>query len=173
MQDYMKRTGIRKLLLIILGVGAAVAVLFAVKFVLRLTGNKIGSGRYHAVDCGMYPDAYIEVDGTGIRFGNIDLNALYRKNQLENILKIQHDEDIAFDTGFSDEELEEMSDLNKMFVENTFEYDPDLATKDGTYTKLYRCYCDGNLFGLYLKYDAWNRTITITNQQAVIEFRKE
>lgn len=160
----------KKIIFIVAAVLIIAIPVLILNFVKRTNKGGLENGKYKVTDCKEFPDACIIVKGNTIQLENIDLNSIYREGQLEQIMKIQH-EGIA-DLGYSDVELEEMSDLNKIFIENKFTFDERDITKDGTYTYLYRCYCDGNLFGLYFLYDSWNKTIKINNYQKEITFAK-
>mgnify|MGYP006878188295 CR=1 FL=1 len=67
--------------------GIVAALLIAVLvIVLRFTKKQtkgIADGKYMVVDCPEYPDAYIIVKNNSIRIYNIDVNAIYRNEQVE------------------------------------------------------------------------------------------
>lgn len=69
--------------------GIVAALLIAVLvIVLRFTKKQtkgITDGKYMVVDCPEYPDAYIIVKNNSIRIYNIDVNAVYRNEQVESI----------------------------------------------------------------------------------------
>lgn len=109
--------------------------------------NGITDGKYMAVDCPEYPDAYIIVKNNSIQIYNIDVNAIYRNEQVEAIRKICEDKESGI--ALTDEEIEELSDLNKMFVENSYKVDVEKETKEGTYSYVYSCLSKGNYFGLH------------------------
>ena len=138
------------------------ALLIAVLvIVLRFTQKQtkgIADGKYMVVDCPEYPDAYIIVKNNSIRIYNIDVNAIYRNKESGIVL--------------TDEEIEELSDLNKMFVENAYKVDVEKGTKEGTYAYVYSCLSKGNYFGLHFVYDSYNKTIKINNYQKEIVFKK-
>ena len=163
----------KKKILIIIGIILLIAIPIAVNFLLKVNAKRMANGTYYAVNCEKYPDAYVVVKGETIQFYNIDLNATYRKDQLDSIYMKQNNENLSFDTGLTDEELLELSDLNNMFVNNPYEYDFDNGWKEGTFVYLLRCDGYERLFGLYLLYDSWNKTITINNDQLKITFEKK
>lgn len=163
----------KKKTLIIIGIILLIAIPFGVNFLLKMNAKKMTDGRYYAVDCEEFPEAYVIVKGNTIQFYNIDLNSVYREEQLDSVYKKQDNENMNFNTGLSDEKLFELSDLNDMFVNNKYEYDIDNGWKKGTFTYLFRCMGYGNWFGLSLSYDAWNRTITINNYQLQITFKRK
>lgn len=107
----------------------------------------IADGKYMVVDCPEYPDAYIIVKNNSIRIYNIDVNAIYRNEQVESIKKICEDKESGI--VLTGEEIEELSDLNKMFVENAYKVDVEKGTKEGTYSYVYSCLSKGNYFGLH------------------------
>lgn len=154
--------------------GIVAALLIAVLvIVLRFTQkqtNGIADGKYMVVDCPEYPDAYIIVKNNSIRIYNIDVNAIYRNEQVESIKKICEDKESGI--VLTDEEIEELSDLNKMFVENSYKVDVEKGTKEGTYSYVYSCLSKGNYFGLHFLYDSYNKTIKINNYQKEIVFKK-
>lgn len=154
--------------------GIVAALLIAVLvIVLRFTKKQttgIADGKYMVVDCPEYPDAYIIVKNNSIRIYNIDVNAIYRNEQVESIKKICEDKESGI--VLTGEEIEELSDLNKMFVENAYKVDVEKGTKEGTYSYVYSCLSKGNYFGLHFVYDSYNKTIKINNYQKEIVFKK-
>ena len=102
--------------------GIVAALLIAVLvIVLRFTKKQtkgIADGKYMVVDCPEYPDAYIIVKNNSIQIYNIDVNAIYRNEQVESIKKICEDKESGI--VLTGEEIEKLSDLNKMFVENAY-----------------------------------------------------
>lgn len=107
----------------------------------------IADGKYMVVDCPEYPDAYIIVKNNSIQIYNIDVNAIYRNEQVESIKKICEDKESGI--VLTGEEIEKLSDLNKMFVENAYKVDVEKGTKEGTYSYVYSCLSKGNYFGLH------------------------
>ena len=65
-----------------------IALLSAAIFISRSGGSEISEGTYYIENCEAYPDAYITVNNNEIQFHNIDLNALYREEQLENYNRV-------------------------------------------------------------------------------------
>ena len=108
--------------------GIVAALLIAVLvIVLRFTKKQtkgIADGKYMVVDCPEYPDAYIIVKNNSIQIYNIDVNAIYRNEQVESIKKICEDKESGI--VLTGEEIEKLSDLNKMFVENRIKITPFL-----------------------------------------------
>ena len=145
-----------------------VAVLVIVLRFTKKQTNGITDGKYMVVDCPEYPDAYIIVKNNSIRIYNIDVNAIYRNEQVESIKKICEDKESGI--VLTGEEIEELSDLNKMFVENSYKVDVEKGTKEGSY--VYSCLSKGNYFGLHFVYDSYNKTIKINNYQKEIVFKK-
>ena len=163
----------KKKTLIIIGIILLIAIPFAVNLMLKMNSKKMANGKYYVVDCEEYPDAYMVVKGETLQFYNIDLNAIYQGEQLNRLYKGNDNENISFKIEVTDEELLEMSDLNNMFVNNPYKYDPEKVWKDGTFVYYYRCVTDRYWFGLHLLYDSWNKTITVNNSQQQITFKKK
>ena len=159
--------------LIIIGIIVIIAIPFAINFILKINSAKIVNGTYYAVDCEEYPDAYAVVKGETIQFYNIDLNAIYREEQLNGVYKAHNNENLSFKIDVTEEELLELSDLNDMFVNNPCEYDLGKGWKDGTFVYVFRCVRYNGWFGLYFLYDSWNRTLKINNSQLQITFKKK
>ncbi len=144
----------------------------AIVLYLKLGNGNISDGTYHIVGNGEFPDAYIVVKGKTIQLYNIDLNSYWRQKQYDRIVKMQNSEALGFSTGLSDEQLWAAADLNAMFVDNSYEYDPDLQKKTGTYEYEYPCLSTGNLFGVFLTYDSWNKTICVENMGIQLNFER-
>lgn len=141
--------------------------------VLKFTKKQpkgIANGTYYVVNCPEYSDAYINVKNNTIQIYNLDVNSIYREEQVNKIKKICSNKE--FGISLTDKEIEELSDLNKMFVDNPYEIDWDKCYKDGTYSYVCQCYCKGNYFGLIFIYDSYNKTVKINNYQKKIVFKK-
>ena len=162
----------KKKILFIIAIIVLITIPTVIFFTLKINAKRMASGTYYAVNCEEYPDAYVVVKGETIQFYNIDLNAIYREDQLNSVYMKQNNENLSFNTGLTDEELLELSDLNNMFVNNPYKYDFKDGWKEGTFVYLLRCDGYERLFGLYLLYDSWNKTITINNYQLQITFKK-
>ncbi|MGN0374023.1 MAG: hypothetical protein ACI4EN_00865 [Butyrivibrio sp.] len=162
----------KKRIFIILGAVILIAFPAVLYFSINIMGKNMSDGTYYVTDCEEFPEAYIVVKNGTLQFYNIDLNKIYREEQFNSIYDMQSNENLQFDTGYNREELWEMSDLNKMYVDNFYTYDEDRISKDGTFSYIYNCKTTGNLFGLFLKYDSWNKTIKINNYQMQILFKK-
>lgn len=160
----------RKYIISIITVFLLVAVMIVILKFTRKQFNGIADGKYRVVDCPEYPDAYIQVKDNSIQIYNLDINSIYRLEQIEEISKMRENEEIGI--FLSDEEIEELSDLNRMFVENSYEVDINKGYKNGTYSYVYKCQCKGNYFGLIFIYDSYEKTIKINNYQKKIVFKK-
>lgn len=147
-----------------------IAILVLVLKFTRIQDNGIADGKYVITDCPEYPDAYIKVKNNTIQIFNLDVNSIYRAEQVENIKKMCANKDLGI--YLTDQEIEELSDLNRMFVDNPYKVDLDKGNKDGTYSYVYPCHCKGNYFGLIFVYDSYNKTIKINNYQKKIVFKK-
>ncbi|MBD5158150.1 MAG: hypothetical protein HDT13_11035 [Butyrivibrio sp.] len=159
--------------LIIIGIIILIVTPFAVNFMLKINSDKMANGIYYAVDFEEYPDAYAVVKGETIQFYNIDLNAIYREEQLNRVYQVHNNENLSFQIEVTEEELLEMSDLNNIFVNNPYQYDLGNGWKEGTFVFYYPCISDRYWFGLHLLYDSWNKTIKINNSQLQITFKKK
>lgn len=154
----------KKLSKTVIGLIVIVILTVTVIFALGAGGSGPADGTYRVTNCENYPDAYIVVDGKGknMRFYNIDLNAIYREDDLANYNKMVEK---GFPVVIEGEELERLSDLNEMFVSHTWTFEDELFKK-GTFT--YGVYCMGseNIFGLVLEYDSLHKTIQIMDEDA-------
>lgn len=148
----------------------AIVLMMVVVWVTLIGGQEITNGKYEIEGCKEYPDAYIEVNDGKIQFYNIDLNEIYQEYQTNAVKKIMGNNSSI---KISDEEMEELSDLNRKFVSNpyTIEYDED--QKAGTFTYTHFCMSDQGLFGLVLRYDSLHKTIEIKSPVRDIVFKKK
>jgi len=162
----------KKKLKIIIALIIIAAIPIGIVVYLKLSSGNIDDGTYRIVDNGQFPDAYIVVKGKTIQLFNIDLNEFWRQKQYDRIVKLQNSKELDFSTGLTEEQLWEAADLNAMFVDNAYEYDPDLREKTGTYEYEYSCLSTGNLFGVYLTYDSWNKTICVENMGIKLSFER-
>lgn len=148
----------------------AIALLIITVFVTKVGGPEIADGTYKVKDSENYSDAYIYVNNNSIQFFNIDLNSIYREAQMNNYASmVEHG--VKF--GLTDEQLNEISDLNNLFVSNSYEidYDKQDDSKAGTFTYVYFCYVNEYPFGLVLEYNALHKTLQINSpvQQMIFE----
>lgn len=162
----------KKKLRIIIIILVLIAIPCGILLYLSMNNGRIDDGKYRIVGSAEFPDAYIVVKGDELRFFNIDMNSLWQKKQYDRVIKMQNSETLDFSTGFTEEQLWEMSDLNNMFVNNPFTYDPENRTKQGTYVYEYTCLSSGNLFGVFLTYDSWNHTICVENNGIKLQFER-
>ena len=163
----------KKVTKIIIILVAAVVLFVAAFLISRAGGSKLANGTYHITNSEAYPDAYIVVDGNQIQFYNIDLNALYRDDQMENYRKLVERGSIP---QLTEEQLEQVSDLNALFVTNPWEmnYDEIVVDKRGTFTYVYFCMVKDTFFGKVLQYNSLHRTIQINdeNPEKVLIFKE-
>lgn len=162
----------RKVLLIGLMVVLLVLIPVGILTFMRLSSGKIADGIYKIKDNPDYPNAYIKVSGDSFQVFNLDMNRYWQEKQLDFILRMQNNENLEFDSGYTEEELRNLSDLNKLYVDKPYHYDSELRDKQGTYRYDYPCLSAGNLFGIYLEYDAWNHTLTIVRNGIELRFEK-
>lgn len=149
----------------------AILVMVGVFVFVNIGGAKISEGKYKIIGVEEYPDAYIQVEGNNIQFYNIDLNAIYQQGQLDNYNNMIEK---GFPATYTDEQIKEYSDLNKMFVENsyTIDYETNDDNKSGTFTYIHYCIVDNAAFGFVLEYDSFNKTIQINSPIKNILFEK-
>lgn len=153
------KKGIRISIISIIVIG----LLLAAIFISKSGGSKISEGTYYIENCEAYPNAYITVSNNEIQFHNIDLNALYRKEQLENYNKLVERGTIA---KLSDSVLNQVSDLNYLFVSNAWKinYDEVVMDKNGTFTYVYFCMVPDTYFGKVIQYDSLRKTIQLNDE---------
>lgn len=152
---------------------AAVALLAGTFLLSRRGDGTIADGTYRVTNSQVYPDACIVVRGDAIQFYSIDLNALYQEYQRENYKEW---EKRGVGAKLTDEEMEQFSDLNELFVSNawTIDYELTVTSKVGTFTNAYFCKVKDTPFGLILQYDSLHRTIQINNPdpQNILVFKR-
>ena len=148
------------------------AVRNKLKLVVNVPAGRINEGIYKIVDNPDYPDAYIKVSGKNFQVFNFDMNVYWRQQQYDLILRIQNNENTLFDTGYTESQLWEMSDLNKLYVDKPYRYDPQLREKEKMLYYNYPCLSEGNLFGVYLVYDALRDTLILSRYGIEVQFKK-
>lgn len=159
----------RKIKIIIIAVlavalmGIAIALQFG-------SGTKIKEGKYNIVDCDEYPDAYVEVDAEGVQFHNIDLNDIYQKSQMELYNRMKEKGAVDYEEDY----VNEISDLNKHFVDSKWEidYEKTIIDKTGTFSHVYFCYIDNSAFGFVFEYDSFHHTFQINSPARNLKFKK-
>ncbi|MBQ3513524.1 MAG: hypothetical protein IJA32_06975 [Lachnospiraceae bacterium] len=151
-----------------IGIILAVALLVAVGFVTKVGGAEITEGTYKIKDCPEYPDAYLVVEDGKLQFFNIDFNAIYQEAQLE-LYKTMEERGAV--VPLTKEQLEQVSDLNQMYVVNEYELLEE-GSKTGTFTYVYWCYQSGYAFGLVFEYDSLHKTVQINNPVKTLVFEK-
>ena len=140
----------------ILGISAVLLALLAVALLVFLVGGKkIKDGTYHIVGNSQYPNAVIVVKNGEIQFRNIDLNDLYQEKELEVYHKLVANGSVY---EFTEQELNDLSNLNGYFADRFYPIDYSKANKNGTFKYFYYCLPGGN-FGLVVHYDAFHKTI--------------
>ena len=151
----------------------AVALLAGVFLISRRGDGKIADGTYRVTNSETYPDAYIVVRRNEIQFYNIDLNALYQEYQRKNY-EVWKEKGVG--AKLTEEQMEQFSDLNEMYVSNAWliDYDLTVTSKVGTFTNAYFCKVSDTPFGLILQYDSLHRTIQINNPdpQNILVFKR-
>lgn len=157
----------------VLAIALAIVILIIIIAVGDISSGKIAEGTYRIKNCSEFPDAYIVVRGNKVQFYDIDLNKLYREEQLENFKRlVEH----GIGVEMTEKQIEKASDLNEMFVINSWEIDYDLVgdNKDGTFTYIYFCMVKDTFFGLVLQYDSLHKTIQLNNSdpQKILVFKK-
>lgn len=152
---------------------AAIVFLMLVIVVGNASSGRIAEGTYRIRNCSEFPDAYIVVKGNKIQFYNIDLNKLYREEELKDFKAwIEH----GIGVEMTQEQIEKASDLNELFVTNPWEiaYDLEGNNKQGTFSYVYFCIVKDTCFGLVLQYDSLHKTLQLNNADAqkILVFKK-
>lgn len=151
----------------------AVALLVGGFLMSRQGDGKIADGTYRVTNSETYPDACIVVCGNEIQFYNIDLNALYQELARKNF-EVWQEKGVG--AKLTEEQIEQFSDLNEMFVSNAWliDYNLTVTSKEGTFTNAYFCMVRDTTFGLILQYDSLHRTIQINNPepQNILVFKR-
>lgn len=151
----------------------AIAFLMIIIAFGNITSGRIAEGTYRVRNCSEFPDAYVVVKDNEIQFYNIDLNKLYREDQLKDFKGwIEH----GIGVEMTEEQIEKASDLNEMFVTNPWKIDYNLKSnnKQGTFRYVYFCIVDGTRFGLILQYDSLHKTLQLNHADAqkILVFKK-
>ena len=103
--------------IIILIIIIALAAIGVGGYLILRNARTIPEGKYMIKNYAEYPDAYAIVSGKTIQFFNIDFNEMYRERELYYVLTAQEERGVL-DTGYTKEELIELSDLNRLVVKN-------------------------------------------------------
>ncbi len=159
----------KKAIIVCVGLAAAALLVFAV-LISHVVGKEITPGRYCIENNQNYPDAYIEVKDNKIQLYNIDLNALFRDNEMEQFRRLV---EINPDYAMPEDELEIISDLNAMFTASPFDSSNAVAIKTGTFEYTYYCNRKSLPFGLVLQYDSFHKTLIILNDPEPILFKRQ
>ncbi len=169
----MEKVNMKKTLKVSIVLAVAVVFLAGAFLTSRRGDGKIADGTYKVTNSDAYPGACIVVRGNELQFYNIDLNALYQKYQRET-----YDEWKKRGVGakLTEEQIEQYSDLNEMYVSNAWyiDYNLTVTSKEGTFTNVYFCKVKDTPFGLILQYDSLHRTIQINNPdpENILIFKK-
>lgn len=163
----------KKIITILLLIVIAIAVLVAVIVFSVSNNGELASGTYHITDFEEYQDAYIEVKDNALQFYNIDLNAIYQKEQMDEYNKLISKRP---DFALPEDELEKSSDLNLLLVDNPYYFDYEWVgdAKSGTFEYTYFLYSGNNYmgFGLVILYDSFHKTIHVNNAIREMTFQK-
>lgn len=157
---------------IILIVIVVLMLLIGIIVYANIGGAQMAEGTYKVIGYDKYPDAYIKVEGNGVQFYNIDLNAIYGAYQLE-------DYNTLVSGGYIEcmeaDVLANVSDLNKAFVDDSYiiNYEEREGSKEGTFTYIHYCFDDSNMFGLVLEYNAFDKTIQINSPVINLLFERD
>lgn len=138
----------------------------------KMFGEDILPGKYEVVNSSEYPDAYIEVKNDKFYIHNVDLNSKLRDAQLEYYYKIENNKDLDLKYGFSEEELEHVSNLNVYFEQYGYDYNKISPIEEGSYEFWYPCLIEDTMFGIHIVYNSWDKTITITNLEEPLVFER-
>ena len=148
---------------------AAIALLAGVTMLSYIGGEEITEGTYKIRNYPDYPEAYIEVKGNEIQFHNIDLNAIYRDDQVADYHKMV---EMNSDFAVAEEEFDIVSDLNWLLVDNPYKLEYDGDAMQGTFEYVYFCTYKGTPFGVVIIYDSFHKTLMINNYTQKILFEK-
>lgn len=108
------------------------------------------------------------VEDGKLQFFNIDFNEIYQEAQLKNYKAM---EERGVVVPLEKGQLEQVSDLNQMFVSNEYELLEE-GSKNGTFTYVYWCLNKDYAFGLVFKYDSLHKTVQINNPVKTLVFEK-
>lgn len=160
----------KKKLIVLLIIVLLVVTPIIVYFLTRGGGSDIAEGKYAIVNDTRFPDAYAVVKGKTIQFFNIDLNAYYQKTMTEIYRRAEKSRTEPY-TPMSDEELFQLTDLNSDFVDKAISFSSIEADKVGT--KQYNYVFIHAPFGIVIRYDSAQKTITMMNEGINIKFQKQ
>ncbi|MBR4342878.1 MAG: hypothetical protein IKP88_09255 [Lachnospiraceae bacterium] len=136
------------------------AVIGVVSYLLLSNGSGIAEGKYFIKNNSEFPNAYAIVSGKTIQFFNIDFNGMFREQQLSSILTAQEERGLL-DTGYTKEELIELSDINHLVVDQPYDFSKLKPLKQGTNEYSYFFAVEGNYFGLWVNYNTWDKVMKI------------
>ena len=150
----------------------AVALLAVIMVTTGTGSGRMADGTYRITNCEAYPDACLVVDGYRVQFLNIDLNAVYREQQ-RNVFQQWIERGIG--ANMTEEQIERASDLNELFVSNSWVVDYSMDNKQGTFTYVYFCLVKDTPCGLVLQYDSLHKTIQLNNSDPskILIFKKK
>lgn len=152
---------------------SVLTVVGIISYLFLLNSNGLAEGKYYIKNNMEFPDAYVLVNDNTIQFFNIDFNSMFREQQLSSILIAQEERGVL-NTGLSRQELENLSDINHLVVDQAYDFSALNPMKQGTNEYSYFLACEGNLFGLWINYNTWDKIIKIpgktpTDQEIVFE----
>lgn len=169
MRIYMSNK--RKIVLILSIMIFLITSLVAVYFVTRPPENGIPSGIYMIKDNDRYPNAYAEVSEKTIQFFMIDLNEYYQEMQKTSYRRV-----IENDPGYygvvTEDELNMLTDLNAIYVDNPYDYSTSEVSKVGTNLYSYFTLYHDNFLGVVTHYDTKDKLLKIMRNKVVLTFER-
>lgn len=124
---------------------AAVIILFAMICVgvvwLYINRTKVADGKYKIQDNSTYPNAYIIVEDGEAQFFNIELNAMYKDDIVDDAIRYEKYYKKRELSSDDEQNIRDSIDLNKQFCDNkvTLDYSPEN----------FNCYDDESGIGRY------------------------
>lgn len=108
---------------------AVVVILFAMVCVgvvwLYTNRTKVANGKYEIQNNSTYPDAYIIVEDGEAQFFNIDLNAMYKDDIVEDAIAYEKYKKKKL-SSYDEQNIEDSIDLNRQFCDNKVALDYSL-----------------------------------------------
>ena len=133
-------------------------------YLILRNARTIPEGKYMIKNYAEYPDAYAIVSGKTIQFFNIDFNEMYREQELYYILTAQEERGVL-DTGYTKEELIELSDLNRLVVKKPYNFS-ELNPLDRFENEFsYYLAVEGNLFGVWVHYNTAEKVLKLNGKE--------
>ena len=162
----------KKKIIVLLIIVLLATVPVVVYLLTRGGGSDIAEGKYVIVNDTRFPDAYTVVKGKTIQCFNIDLNAYYQDKMMKGYRRVEESRTWEY-VPATEDELYRMTDVNSIMVSHALDYSNIRATKVGTRLFNYSFIIGDGPFGMVIRYDSAQKTITMMQDGVNIQFQKQ